>query len=143
MAQKTIEGQSNGARRRRRGTGNIRLTDIAKIARVAPITVSRVINTPDTVSAETLRRVRDAIDRTGYVPNWLAGGPASTKSTLVAAVVPSVTSPVSQDTIAALIDSLEPAGYQLMLGQSGYSYSHEHELLDPILGRRPDGIVLV
>lgn len=143
MAQKMIEGQVNGARRRRRGTGNIRLTDIAKIARVSPITVSRVINTPDSVSADTLRRVRDAIDRTGYVPNLLAGGLASMKSRLVAAVVPSVTSPVFQETIAALIDSLEAAGYQLMLGQSGYSDSHEDELLDAILGRRPDGIVLV
>jgi LacI family gluconate utilization system Gnt-I transcriptional repressor len=130
------------ARGRRRGTGKVRLTDVAKLAGVAPITVSRVINAPDSVAPETRQRVREAIDRTGYVPNMLAGGLASSKSRLVAAVVPSITSPVFQETIGALADALAQAGYQLILGQSGYTDSHEDELLEAVIGRRPDGIVL-
>jgi LacI family gluconate utilization system Gnt-I transcriptional repressor len=128
--------------RRRRGTGKVRVTDVAKVAGVAPITVSRVINTPDAVAPDTLQRVREAIERTGYVPNMLAGGLASSRSRLVAAVVPVITSPVFQETIGALADTLVEAGYQLMLGQSGYANSREDELLDAIIGRRPDGIVL-
>jgi len=130
------------AREGRRGTGNVRIFDVAKIAGVAPITVSRAVNTPDSVAPETLRRVREAIDRTGYVPNMLAGGLASSRSRLVAAIVPSITSPVFQETIGALADTLAEAGYQLMLGQSGYADSYEDELLNAIVGRRPDGIVL-
>ena len=34
------------------------------------------------------------------------------------------------------------SGYQLMLGQGGYANSREDALLDAIIGRRPDGIVL-
>ena len=44
-------------RRQRRGTGRARITDVAKLAGVAPITVSRVLNAPESVAAETLQRV--------------------------------------------------------------------------------------
>jgi LacI family gluconate utilization system Gnt-I transcriptional repressor len=46
------------------------------------------------------------------------------------------------DTVQALTESLAAAGYQLILGQSGYENSREDELLEAIIGRRPDGIVL-
>jgi len=86
--------------------------------------------------------VRDAIARTGYVPNILAGGLASSRSRLVAAVVPTISGPVFLETIQSLTDALAERGYQLMLGQSGYVGSREDALLAAIIGRRPDGIVL-
>src|SRR5215475_7566925 len=129
-------------RRARRGSGRITLTDVAKLAGVSAITASRALNTPDQVSADALQRVRDAVERTGYVPNMLAGGLASTRSRLVAAVVPTIAGPVFLETIQALTDALAESGYQLMLGQSGYANSREDALLDAIIGRRPDGIVL-
>ncbi len=129
-------------RRARRGTGRITLADVAKLAGVSAITASRALNTPDQVSPEALRRVREAVDRTGYVPNMLAGGLASTRSRLVAAVVPTIAGPVFLETIQSLTEGLAESGYQLMLGQSGYAESREDALLDAIIGRRPDGIVL-
>ena len=84
----------------------------------------------------------DAIARIGYVPNLLAGGLASTRSRLVAAVVPTIAGPVFLETVQSLTESLAERGYQLMLGQSGYSGSREDALLEAIIGRRPDGIVL-
>jgi LacI family gluconate utilization system Gnt-I transcriptional repressor len=115
---------------------------VAKLAGVAPITASRALNTPTRVSADVLQRVQDAVLRTGYVPNRLAGGLASARSRLVAAVVPTLTGPVFLPTIEALTDALEERGYQLMLGQTGYAHSREDALLDAIIARRPDGIVL-
>jgi LacI family transcriptional regulator, gluconate utilization system Gnt-I transcriptional repressor len=129
-------------RRARRGTGRITLADVAKLAGVSAITASRALNTPDRVSPDALQRVREAIARTGYVPNMLAGGLASTRSRLVAAVVPTIAGPVFLETIQALTEALAESGYQLMLGQSGYANSREDALLDAIIGRRPDGIVL-
>jgi len=129
-------------RRARRGTGRITLADVAKLAGVSAITASRALNTPDRVSPDALQRVREAIERTGYVPNMLAGGLASTRSRLVAAVVPTIAGPVFLETIQALTEALAESGYQLMLGQSGYANSREDALLDAIIGRRPDGIVL-
>ena len=126
----------------RRGTGGITLDDVSKLAGVSAITVSRALNTPAMVSPETLERVREAVARTGYVPNLMAGGLASNRSRLVAALVPTIAGPVFLETIQALTESLAEAGCQLMLGQSGYTGAREDALIDAIIGRRPDGIVL-
>ena len=136
------DATSVGVEKRRLKGGSITLRDVAAIAGVAPITASRAINTPQLVSPEVLQRVRDAIDKTGYVPNLLAGGLASRKSKLVAAVVPTIVGPVFLEMVQSLTESLGQAGYQLMLGQSGYQDSREDALLEAIIGRRPDGIVL-
>ncbi len=131
-----------GKRAARRGSGGITLSDVSKLAGVSAITVSRALNTPAMVSPETLERVRDAVARTGYVPNLIAGGLASNRSRLVAALVPTIAGPVFLETIQALTESLAEAGCQLMLGQSGYTGAREDALIDAIIGRRPDGIVL-
>ena len=134
--------EAPSARRSRRGSGAVTLHDVAKLAGVAPITASRALNTPAQVSAEVLKKVTDAVARTGYVRNGLAGGLASTRSRLVAAVVPTIAGPVFLQTVQALTEALAESGYQLMLGQSGYAESREDALLEAIIGRRPDGIVL-
>jgi len=129
-------------RRTRRGSGAVTLHDVAKLAGVAPITASRALNSPDKVSADVLKKVGDAVARTGYVPNLLAGGLASTRSRLVAAVVPTISGPVFLETVQSLTQALADRGYQLMLGQTGYAGSREDALLEAIIGRRPDGIIL-
>lgn len=132
----------DNSKRTRRGSGAITLRDVAKLAGVAPITASRAVNTPEKVSPDVLKKVVDAVQRTGYVPNRMAGGLASSRSRLIAAVVPSTVMSVFMETIEALNGNLFEAGYQLMLGQSDYSAAHEELLLEAIIGRRPDGIFL-
>ena len=129
-------------KRSRRGSGAITLRDVAKLAGVAPITASRALNTPDQVSEEVRKKVQEAVDRTGYVPNRMAGGLASSKSRLIAAVVPSTVFSVFNETIEALNSALFEAGYQLMLGQTGYSAEREELLLESVISRRPDGIFI-
>lgn len=115
---------------------------VARLAGVSPITASRALNTPNKVSADALRRVRAAVKRSGYVRNMLAGGLASSRSRLVAAIVPTIAGSVFLDMVQALTQTLSDAGYQVMLGQSGYDNSREDSLLDAIIGRRPDGVVV-
>jgi LacI family transcriptional regulator, gluconate utilization system Gnt-I transcriptional repressor len=134
--------ENDKARRSRRSSGAITLRDVATLAGVAPITASRAVNTPGQVSPEVLKKVQDAIQRTGYVPNRVAGGLASSRSRLIAAVVPSIVVSVFVETIETLNNTLFEAGYQLMLGQTGYSAEREEALLEAIIGRRPDGIFL-
>jgi LacI family gluconate utilization system Gnt-I transcriptional repressor len=126
----------------RRSSGSITLQDVAKLASVAPITASRAINKPASVSAEVLSRVTAAIERTGYVPNRMAGSLASSRSRIIAAVVPSTVMSVFMQTVETLNNTLFDAGYQLMLGQSSYSPEREEALLEAVIGRRPDGIFL-
>lgn len=139
LRQKIVESSSV---KKRRGSGAVTLTDVAKIAGVAPITASRALNNPHQVSDEVLQRVKEAVERIGYVPNRVAGGLASAKSKMIAAIVPSAVSPVFMDTIEALNNTLFDSGYQLMLGQSGYSAERLEMLIESFIGRRPDGIFL-
>lgn len=129
-------------RRSRRSAGGIKLSDVARLAGVSPITASRALNTPDLVSPATLQKVLQAVEQTGYVPNMLAGGLASSRSRLVAAIVPTLIGPVFLETIQSLTEALAAVGYQVMLGQTGYTDSREDALLHAVMGRRPDGIVL-
>ena len=116
--------------------------DIARMAGVSAMTVSRTLNHPDKVSPEALARVREVVARTGFVPNGMARGLRSSQAKLVAAVLPTLVGPVFQETVRALTQALDEHGYQLMIGQSGYDASREDALLDAIIRRRPDGIVL-
>ena len=68
-----------------------------------------------------LARVREAVARTGCDPNLLAGGLASSRSRLVAALVPTIAGPIFLETIRALTRRTGSAGFQLMLGQAVYA----------------------
>lgn len=118
------------------------LIDVAKVAGVSPMTVSRALHRPDLVSEDTREKVREAVRQTGYVPNMLAGGLASNKSRLVAIFLPTIANSIFADTVQALMDRLTQAGYQTLLGLTGYDAEQEEKLLEAVLGRRPDGIVL-
>ncbi|MBP2689622.1 MAG: Transcriptional regulator, LacI family [Deltaproteobacteria bacterium] len=115
---------------------------MAKLAGVSPITVSRVFNRPEMVASGTLEHVRRVIERTGYVPNLLAGGLASRRTRFVAAIVPAISNQIFSESIQSLTDRLWESGYQVLLGTSGYPTSREESLLAAILSRRPDGIFL-
>lgn len=118
------------------------MSDVARAAGVSLVTVSRVINEPDRVKPDTLRSVRSVIEKLGYVPNLMAGGLASKRSRIVAAIVPTISNLMFSETIEALSNMLADGGYQLLLGQSGYRPSDEAALVDAFIGRRVDGLVL-
>lgn len=121
---------------------NVTLKDVARVAGLSPITISRALNTPQLVRPATVARVREAVELTGYIPNLLAGGLASKRSRLVAAIVPQLFNAMFVETVQGLGDQLAANGYHLLLSLSGYSPSHEEELVSAILSRQPDGIVL-
>lgn len=106
------------------------------------MTVSRVLNHPERVTPALRARVLEVVQRTGFVPNAMAGGLRTARARLVAAVLPTLTGPVFQETVKSLNQALVERGYQLMIGQAGYDATQERELLHAILRRRPDGIVL-
>jgi len=120
----------------------VKITDVAALAGVAPMTVSRVLNNPGQVATATALRVRAAIEQLGYVPNLIAGGLSSRRSRIVAAIVPTIATPVFATSIQAFTDALGHAGYHVVLGLSGYAPGGEDALVAAVLGRQPDGIML-
>lgn len=118
------------------------LHEVAAAAGVSSATVSRFFNAPELLSAETARRVRDAVRSSGYVPNLIAGGLASSRSRLIAAAIPAISQSIFSSTIQALTDSLAEENYSVMLGLTGTADEHVQRQLQSMIGRRPDGIIL-
>ena len=126
-----------------RGPGaSVKITDVAARAGVAPMTVSRVLNTPDRVSEPTAARVRAAIEELGYMPNLIAGGLSSRRSRMIAAIVPTIASPMFSAPVQTFTDAMEQAGYHVMLALSGYGAESEDAQIRAVLARRPDGLLL-
>jgi LacI family gluconate utilization system Gnt-I transcriptional repressor len=143
MPKKTGKSPASGdASQPHKKAASLTLIDVAKVAGVSPITVSRALHRPDVVSKAAREKVLEAVRQTGYVSNMLAGGLASNKSRLVAIFLPTIANSIFADTVQALMDRLTEAGYQTLLGLTGYSAEQEEKLLEAVLGRRPDGIVL-
>jgi len=120
----------------------ITLHDVAREAGVSLITASRALGNPTLVSKATIEKVQEAVLRTGYIPNLLAGGLKSRRSMTVAGLVPIISVPQFLPTVQALTETLDESGYQLILGQSGYDHAREEKLIATMMGRRPDGLVV-
>lgn len=121
---------------------SIRLKDVAELAGVNMMTVSRVINQPSKVAVSTREKVLAAIKKTGYVPNLMAGSLASNKSRIVGCIVPTIDNSIFAETVRGLTEGLALGGYQLLLGQSNYDAAAEDQLVATFLGRKVDGLVL-
>ncbi|PXW22280.1 LacI family DNA-binding transcriptional regulator [Paraburkholderia caballeronis] len=143
MAKPKEKAAPTNGRRARGGVRDIRITDVAALAQVSPITVSRALNNPEVVAPDTLRRIQQTVQQLGYVPNRLAGSLSSSKSRLIAAIVPTVSHSLFSTSIQAFSDAMSRAGYQVLLGLSGYSEDDELRVLDAALSRRPEGVLLV
>ena len=120
----------------------VRLVEVAQAAGVSSMTVSRALRHPATVAPQTLRAVQRAIARLGYLPHGSASALASNRSRVVAAIVPTLMNSVYASTVHGLSSVLRPAGYELMIGDSGYDAQAEAGLVRSFLGRRVDALVL-
>jgi LacI family gluconate utilization system Gnt-I transcriptional repressor len=118
------------------------MRDIAAQAGVSVVTVSRVLNQPEKVTPETRARVQAVIRQLNYIPDMVAGSMASRRSFAVGVIIPTITNSLFADTIDGLSSTLEPAGYQLMIGSSRYDPAREEALVRTMISRRVDSLVL-
>jgi len=124
---------------RRRAT----LSDVARRAKVSPVTVSRAIRHPEMVSEELRSRIDDAVRTLNYIPNHLASALASTRTHIVGAIVPSLTNGVFDDYLNAIQDELGRAGVQMLVLNSRYSELEEEKAIERLLGYHPEAMIVV
>jgi LacI family transcriptional regulator len=120
---------------------NIR--DVAKLAGVSPITVSRAVNNSGYISRETRERVEAAIDELGYVPNMLGPSLRSQQTLTLAAVISDITNPFWTTVTRGIEDVAQANGYSTVLCNTDESESKQEQYLQMLLRRRVDGILLV
>lgn len=117
------------------------LNDVAREAGVSSATVSRFLNSPSVVAEDTGLRIRAAIDKTGYIPNGLAGDLATNKSRMVAVLIPHLENSLFNDMIERMVGEMTASGNNVMIGLTGTSPERAESLVRAALSRRVDAII--
>ncbi len=118
------------------------MADVARLANVTTMTVSRALRTPDKVSQDTRERIEKAIRICGFVPNYAARSLSSQHTPVIVALFPTMMNSVFSGTIEAISTHLHDNHYHLLLGQTNFDVVKEEELLAGFIGWRPAGIIL-
>ncbi|WP_374554017.1 LacI family DNA-binding transcriptional regulator [Aquitalea pelogenes] len=127
--------------RLRSGTG-VTMHDVGQAAGVSAITVSRALHSPERVSTALREKILQVVEQLGYVPNRSARQLASARSHTVLVLIPSLSNTVFIDALAGIESVLQPAGYQMLIGNTHYSDSEELALLRAYLQHSPDGLLV-
>lgn len=123
--------------------GRPRLSDVARLAGVSLGSASRALSNPDSVREQTLRRVREAADRLGYVPDGAARALVMRRSMTIGAVLPTISNPIFSSFVHALQKALSAEGYYLLVAAHEYDLREEESVVERLVQRGIDGLVLI
>lgn len=122
---------------------NVTLADVARMASVAPMTVSRYLNKHPNISEKTAKKVRSAIKKLGYTPNLAARVLAGQTSHAIGVVVPNLTDPFYAELVHHVQDSARGRGVLVWIGASESDTSTELTLIDRMTQQSVDGVIMV
>lgn len=117
-----------------------RLKEVAKLAGVSTMTVTRALHAPHKVADGTRARVEAIVRSLGYTPDLTARGLALQRTGLVGAVVPLLTNSLIAEIVQGLSDAVARNGFQLLVGATGFSAKGEEAMVRAFLSRRVDAI---
>lgn len=121
---------------------NITIRDVAKEARVAIGTASRVLNGHKSVSEEVRKRVLKAVKKLRYEPDRLAQSMRLGVTHTVACVTRDIAISGFGSIVHAAEDVLRDAGYTLIFAVTDERKERELELLRILSQRRVDAIII-
>lgn len=119
------------------------LKDVAKLANVSLMTVSRALNSPERLKPETLARVQAAIEETNYVPDLSAKkirGAHATPNTIGVLALDTVTTPFSVEITLSIEETARAHGWNSFVVNM-FSDDSPETIVDLLLSHRPDGII--
>ena len=119
------------------------LQDVAKLAGVSPMTVSRVINDSGYVNKKTRERVQRAIAELDYVPNALARSLRFKQTKTLALVISDITNPFFTTLARGVEDIASEQGFSVIFCNTDESPNKETEYLNVVIQKQVDGVLLV
>ncbi|MFT6773389.1 MAG: LacI family transcriptional regulator [Paracoccaceae bacterium] len=119
------------------------IADVARLAGVSTATVSRCLNFPDRLRAETRDRVTQAVAELGYTPNFGARALASNRTNTIGAVIPTMDNAIFARGIQAVQEELGLAGVTLLIASSNYDPVQEAKEISVLMSRGADGLLLI
>ena len=120
----------------------VTITDVARLAGVSAMTVSRVINGRGDVRRETRQRVMRAIAQLEYSPSQAARSLTTHRSHTLGLLVPDITNPFFPAIVRGAEDVAWNEGYAVSLTNTVEDQERERSALEHFVRHRVDGLIV-
>jgi LacI family transcriptional regulator len=121
----------------------VTISDVAREAGVAQMTVSRVVNGGNYVSASVQKRVREAIEKLGYQPNEAARILKGQKARIIGLIVPTLADTFFSTCANAVQEVATRYGYMTLIQTSSSRTEVETTEIDMMVSRNVAGLILI
>ncbi|MCB0749155.1 MAG: LacI family DNA-binding transcriptional regulator [Ignavibacteriales bacterium] len=118
------------------------ISDIAKLANVSVSTVSIVLNNKTGVSKKTREKVLNIIEKYNYNPNQIAQSLASKETKSFGLIIKEIDNPYFSKVMKGVYDKAWELGYSVLLGSSELIAEKETEIINTMLSKRVDGLII-
>jgi LacI family transcriptional regulator len=119
------------------------MSDVARLAGVGTMTVSRVLSGAVPVSAATAQRVHTAIEQLKYRPNELARAFRGQRSRTIGLIIPYLYDPFFANCAHAVTTVAKEHGYSVVITTSNEDPDTEYAEAEHMLERHVDGLVVI
>lgn len=124
----------------------VTISQVAAEAGVARATAAFVISGRATelrISSQTIGRVKAVADKLGYVPNQLARGMITGRTSVIGVILGGLWGKFGQLAIEGIRDALDAEGYAPFLTIHSWDEAREAREIDTLLRMRVDGVIVM
>jgi LacI family transcriptional regulator len=119
------------------------VADVARLAGVGAITVSRVVNNTSYVSADKQKRIREAIRKLGYRPNQAARVLKGNRAKMIGLIIPDLADLFFGKCAAAIEEYASSHGYMTLIVASNRSEELQKNEVVMMMGQNVAGLIVV
>ena len=123
-------------------SNRVTISDVAREAGVSLMTVSRVVNNKEDVSASTRRHVLAVIEELGYRPSSIARGLVTQRTSTLGVVVPDIDNPFFSSLVRGAEDMAYNEDYSVLLCNTNEEPERELAVLQSLEEKQIDGLLL-
>lgn len=117
------------------------IKDIAELTGFSKSTISRYLNN-GSVSDKTKKKIKEAIDELGYVPNSYARNLKKTKTNIIGIIIPNFIGYTKNTALNAINIYLKETNYSMLLSCSNDDMDEEVRIIEEMAGLNVEGIIL-
>lgn len=120
----------------------ITLKDIARKLNMSISTVSKSLNSDNSISPLTKRRVKDLANQWGYIPNEAARNFKLSKTLTIGLILPDLLDEFFVQAINGIEEIVEQEKYNLTLNQTHKDVIREENIAGSMIKNRVDGVIV-
>jgi DNA-binding LacI/PurR family transcriptional regulator len=121
----------------------MRITEVARHARVSTATVSRTINRTGTVRPDTAERVWRVVRKLGYHPDTNARALVSGRSHQLGLIISDIANPFFPELVKSFEEIALRNGFEVLVANTGYDTDRMSHSVRRMLERKVDGVAVI